>query len=103
MIARVWHGWAAATTADDYQHHYASEVAEHLRQVAGFSGARLLRQPDGDEVMFTSIVYFTSMDDVYAFAGAEPERAVVADAARRALTRWDSLVTHHRVAIDVSP
>jgi len=103
MIARTWRGWASAATADEYQHHYESDVAEHLRQVAGFSGARLLRHLDGDEVMFTSIVYFTSMDDVHAFAGAEPEQAVIEDAAGRALTRWDSRVTHHQVAIDIRP
>jgi hypothetical protein len=50
--------------ADRYQQHYAAEVAEHLRQVAGFRGARLLRHQDGDEVMFTSIVFFTGMDEV---------------------------------------
>jgi hypothetical protein len=43
--------------------------------------------------MFTSIVYFTSLDDVHAFAGAEPEQAVIEDAARRALIRWDDRVT----------
>ena len=43
MIARTWRGWASAATADDYQHHYETEVAEHLQQVPGFCGARLLR------------------------------------------------------------
>jgi heme-degrading monooxygenase HmoA len=103
MIARIWRGWASAATADQYQHHYESEVTEHLRQVSGFSGARLLRHQDGEEVMFTSIVYFVSMADVHAFAGAEPEQAVVEDAARRVLTRWDERVTHHQVAVDIRP
>ncbi|MEU4227194.1 hypothetical protein AB0F17_23115 [Nonomuraea sp. NPDC026600] len=89
MIARIWRGWASTTTADDYQHHYESEVAEHLQQVAGFRGARLLRRQDGEEVMFTSITFFTGMDDVRAFAGKDPEQAVVEETARRALTRWD--------------
>ncbi|GLY93964.1 antibiotic biosynthesis monooxygenase [Actinoplanes sp. NBRC 103695] len=101
MIARVWRGWASAATADDYQRHYGSEVAEHLRQVGGFRGARLLRRRDGDEVLFTSVVYFAGMDDVYAFAGHDPERAVIEEAARRALTRWDERVSHHEVAADV--
>lgn len=101
MIARIWRGWAPATTADDYQHHYQSEVAEHLRQVAGFCGARLLRSQDGEEVLFTSITFFTSMDDVRAFAGQDPERAVVEETARRALTRWDERVTHHEVMVDL--
>ena len=103
MIARIWRGWTSTATADDYQRHYETEVAEHLRQVPGFCGARLLRGHDGDEVVFTSIAFFTTMDDVRAFAGEDPEQAVLEDAARRALTRWDERVTHHEVTVDLRP
>lgn len=103
MIARVWRGWASPATAEDYQRHYESEVAEHLQQVAGFGGARLLRRQDGGEVMFTSITFFASMDDVRSFAGEDPELAVVEEAARRALTRWDDRVAHHEVTVDLRP
>lgn len=88
-------------TADDYQRHYEDEVTRHLRHVAGFRGARLLRRIDGDEVLFTSIVFFDGMDDVRGFAGDDVERAVVEDAARQVLSRWDERVTHHEVAVEV--
>jgi heme-degrading monooxygenase HmoA len=101
MIARTWRGWASAATADDYQNHYETEVADHLQQVPGFCGARLLRRDNGNEVMFTSITFFTGMDDVRAFAGEDPEQAVVEETARRALTRWDERVTHHEVTVDL--
>jgi len=101
MIARIWRGWAPPATADDYQRHYESEVSGQLRSVAGFRGARLLRRDDGPEVMFTSIVFFTSLDAVRAFAGDDCERAVVEPAARRALSRWDERVGHHDVAVDL--
>lgn len=101
MIARVWRGWAPAATAGEYQRHCESEVAGHLRQVAGFRGARLLRRDEGEEVKFTSITFFDGMDDVRAFAGEDPERAVVEDAARRVLSRWDERVTHHEVVADL--
>ncbi|BCJ46901.1 antibiotic biosynthesis monooxygenase [Actinoplanes ianthinogenes] len=103
MIARIWRGWAPATTADDYQRHYAAEVAGHLRRVPGFRGARLLRVWEGDEVRFTSVVFFDGMDDVRAFAGERYERAVVEEAARRVLSRWDETVVHEEVAITVVP
>lgn len=90
-------------TANDYQRHYESEVAEHLRHVPGFSGARLLRLQDADEVMFTSITFFTTMDAVRAFAGENPEQAVVEDVARRALHRWEEQVAHHEVVVDLQP
>jgi heme-degrading monooxygenase HmoA len=103
VIARVWRGWASSATAGDYRHHYEIDVAANLRQIAGFRGARLLHRRDGDEVEFTSITFFTTMDEVRAFAGEDPSRAVVEDAARAALVRWDDVVTHHEVTVDVLP
>ena len=101
MIARIWRGWAPLATAGDYQRHYETEVSEHLRAVSGFRGARLLRRVDDQEVMFTSIVFFTSLDAVRAFAGDDCERAVVEPPARRALSRWDERVSHHQVVADL--
>jgi hypothetical protein len=103
MIARVWQGWASPAAAGDYQHHYETDVVEHLRHTAGFCGARLLRRDDDGEVLFTSITFFTSLDAVCAFAGDNPEQAVLEDAARRPLTRWDERVTHHEVTTEVRP
>ena len=101
MIARIWRGWAPLATADDYQRHYQTEVGEHLRAVSGFRGARLLRREDGREVMFTSITFFISLDAVRGFAGDDYELAVVEDAARQALSRWDERVSHHQVVADL--
>jgi heme-degrading monooxygenase HmoA len=102
VIARIWRGWAPQATADDYQRHFESEVSGHLRTVEGFRDARLLRRDDGPEVMFTALTFFTSLDAVRRFAGQDYERAVVEDAARRALSHWDEVVTHHEVAADFS-
>jgi hypothetical protein len=101
VIARIWRGWAPRATADDYQRHYESEVSGNLRATGGFLGARLLRLDEGEEVMFTSLAFFTSLDAVRGFAGQDYERAVVEETARRALSRWDDRVSHHEVAADV--
>jgi hypothetical protein len=101
MIARMWRGWAPPTTADDYQRHYGIEVSERLRAVSGFRGGRLLRREDGQEVMFTSITFFTDLDAIRGFAGNDYELAVVEEAARRALSRWDERVTHHEVVAEL--
>ncbi len=101
MIARVWHGWAPAGSADEYQQHYETEVREHLAAVPGFHGARLLRLQAGDEVGFTSITFFADLAAVRGFAGDQFEQAVVADAARAALSRWDETVAHHEVAVAI--
>ena len=94
-------GWAPPANAGDYQRHYRTEVTEHLRAVSGFRGARLLRHDDGREVMFTSITFFTSLDAVRGFAGDDYEQAVVEDAARQALSRWDEQVSHHEVVAEM--
>src|SRR2546430_6962815 len=86
MIARVGRGGAPRSTAADYQRHYESEVKDHLRAVSGFRSARLLRRDDDQEVMFTSITFFASLDAVRDFAGDDYELAVVEEAARRALS-----------------
>jgi len=102
VIARMWRGWAPVETAADYERHYAGDVAAHLRDVDGFRGARLLRQDDGGEVMFTSITYFTSMAAVRGFAGEEFDLAVLEDDARKALSHWDERVTHHEVVVELA-
>jgi hypothetical protein len=101
MIARVWRGWAPLATADDYQRHYEIEVSGHLRAVNGFRGARLLRRNDGPEVIFTSITSFISLDAIRGFAGDDCELAVVEEAARQALSRWDERVSHHEVVVEL--
>lgn len=102
MIARIWRGWAPQASAGDYQRHYESEVSGRLQAIDGFRGARLLRKDDGHEVMFTSVTFFASIDAVRGFAGEDYEQAVVEEAARRALSRWDERVSHHDVAVDLT-
>ena len=50
--------------------------------------------------MFASVTFFTSLDAVRGFAGDDYQQAVVEDAARHALSRWDERVSHHEVAAE---
>jgi heme-degrading monooxygenase HmoA len=104
MIARMWRGWAASTAdADAYESHYRSEVLDSLQGVAGFTGARLLRRLAGDdgEIELISVTFFDDLDAVRRFAGPGYEIAVVAEGARRVLSRFDEHVTHHEVAFTI--
>jgi hypothetical protein len=102
MIARIWRGWAAPDEADEYQRHYETEIIANLRAIDGFRGAQLLRRADGDEVLFTAITWFTSLNAIRDFAGEHYERAVMEEPAITALTRWDERVIHHVVEVNVS-
>ncbi len=100
MIARVWHGWARRAGADAYEAELRGTVLPGLRGVDGYRGAHVLRRTDGDEVAFVTITYFESEDAVRAFAGEDPERAVVTPAARALLSRFDERARHYEVVIE---
>jgi len=103
MIGRMWRGWARSQDdADRYDAHYRSEVMSSLTQLPGFRGARLLRRTVGEETEFVSLTFFDDLDAVRAFAGDDYERAVVADAAREALSHFDATVAHYEVATSIS-
>jgi hypothetical protein len=51
--------------------------------------------------VFTSIMFFTSLESVCGFAGDDYEQAVVEDAARPALSRWDERVSHNDVVTEL--
>lgn len=103
MIARMWRGWTRTDQADEYDEHYRAEVLTTLRGVPGFQGARLLRRTVGDETEFVSLTFFDDIEAVRSFAGPDYETAVVADAARRVLTRFDETVTHYETAFATRP
>jgi heme-degrading monooxygenase HmoA len=102
VITCVWRGWAPADCAQQYERHYRSEVLPVLRGVAGFEGARLLRRTTGDETESVSLTFFDDLDTVRAFAGPDPETAVVADDAREVLVRFDDHVGHYETAFETS-
>ena len=99
MIARVWKGWATPDGADGYAAYYREEVLPGLSRIEGFSGAELLRRDDGDEVEFVSITRFESMAAVRAFAGDNPDVAVVTPHARQLLSRFDSTCAHYTIDV----
>jgi heme-degrading monooxygenase HmoA len=98
----VWRGWARADRAYQYERHYRTEVLSVLRGVAGFEGARLLRRTAGDETEFVSMTFFDNLDAVRAFAGPDYETAVVAEAAREVLVRFDAHVDHYETVLETS-
>jgi hypothetical protein len=52
-----------------------------------------------DEIEFLVLTVWESMDSIRAFAGDNPERAVVEPEARAALVRFDDTVHHYEVLV----
>ena len=70
---------------------------------SGFKGAAVLRRPVGDEVEFTTITRFESVEAIKKFAGEDYEAAHVAPRARELLSRFDARCVHSELVIETSP
>lgn len=101
MICRLWHGWTTLSNADAYEQLLREEVFVGIasRRIPGFRGIELLRRPSGAEVEFVTLMWFTSLDDVRQFAGGDFAKAVVPEAARRILSRFDAESVHYEVRV----
>ncbi|HEX6446021.1 MAG TPA: antibiotic biosynthesis monooxygenase [Streptosporangiales bacterium] len=98
MIARVWKAWASRERADAYEHLLRSEILPELDAVEGCHGAYVLRRDDvGPEVEFLVLHLFESLDAVMRFAGDPYEAAVVPEAARTLLARFETTAEHYGV------
>jgi heme-degrading monooxygenase HmoA len=97
MIVRAWRGYASTAGAEAYPKHLLERVRPTLERLAGFRGLTLLRRPTEEEIEYLVLTHWESMDAIRAFAGDDPECAVVEPEARAALVRFDDLVTHYEV------
>jgi heme-degrading monooxygenase HmoA len=98
MIARMWFG---RTKAEDYDAYLAyleeSGVAE-LRQTPGNQGVMVVRRLDGDEAEFGVISFWSSLEDVKAFAGEDVHVARYFPADERFLLEFTPRLKHFEVA-----
>lgn len=99
MIARIWHGWTHPDKAGAYESLLRSTVLPGIWRVPGYRGAHLLRRSNGEEVEFVTITWFDSAEAVRAFAGPDDGRAVVPDAARALLSRFDDRSAHYELLV----
>ena len=99
MIARIWHGWTSPENADKDEVLLKEEIFHGInnRRISGFKSIELLRRDTGNEVEFTTLMKFDTLDAVREFAGIEYEVAVVPEKARELLSRFDELSQHYEV------
>lgn len=100
MIKRVWRGWTTFENAEAYETLLKTTVFQGIaaKNIAGYRGIELWRRETADdEVEFTTVMTFDSIDNVIAFQGADYEAAYVPDAARKVLKRWDQRSAHCEV------
>ena len=100
MTARLWSARASRTNAPRYVRYFRESLLAHLRDLPGYTGATLLERPDGEDVEILVITWWTSLDAIRGFAGADLARAVVSDEARALLVASDDEVRHYDVSLD---
>lgn len=97
MIARVWHGFTKPEDADAYEAMLKPELLPGISQKPGYRGSYLLRRMASDEVEFITILLWDSLDDVRAVTGPDYEIAVIPEARRKYLSRFDPKSAHYEV------
>lgn len=97
MIARIWRGQARAENAARYQDHATQRVFPQLAAMPGHRGAYLFTRKIEGEVEFLALTLWDSIEAVKAFAGDNPETAVVEPEARAVLSGFDDFARHYDV------
>ena len=100
MIIREWRGRARREKTEEYCDYFRRHVVPEFRRLSGFIGASLSMRAHGDGVEFLVLTQWLSMDAVRAFAGEEPEKAVVEPGAIALLMDYDRTVRQYD-ALDI--
>lgn len=99
MIARIWHGYTTNANAAAYEDLVSSKIFRDIERKAGdgLKGVQLLKRDLGEEVEFTTIIWFQDLETVKLLTGDDYETAYVPDEAKKLLSRFDKKVTHSQL------
>jgi antibiotic biosynthesis monooxygenase (ABM) superfamily enzyme len=99
MIKRIWHGYTTLANADAYERLLDTVIFPGIeaKKIPGYRSIELFRRELSDEVQFTTIMTFDSINNVIAFQGPDYDLAYVPEKARKVLKRWDQRAAHHEV------
>lgn len=104
MICRVWKGWTTPANADAYEAVVRGHVLPGIeaRAIPGLLHIDLMKRDLGDEVEFSTLMWFRALDDIRAFMGPDIEVSHVPPAAQAVLSRFETRAAHYDV-IDRRP
>ena len=96
-IKRVWHGWTTPQNASIYEQLLYDEVFPGIeaKEIPGYRSIELWRRDHDDEVEFSTVMTFNSLQNVIDFQGEHSEQTYVPDAAKKVLKRWDESSSHY--------
>lgn len=97
MIARVWYGYTKPEHADAYEAMLKPELLPGISKVKGYKGSYLLRRTVGDEVQFSTIMLWESIESIRAVGGPNYEIAIVPEDRKQYLAHYDERAAHFEV------
>jgi heme-degrading monooxygenase HmoA len=103
MVSRHWTGVAKPGQADRYVEHLRAETLPALAAIPGFVRATILRRAVEAGTEFQIVTVWDSLDAIRAFAGANPEVAVVPPAVQAMMADYDRRVRHYEIAETYAP
>lgn len=100
MVVRTWRGRAAAVeNADVYARHLRETAFPQLARIAVSAAPSSCAESLDGAVKLLVLTGWDSMESVRLFAGEDPDRAVVEDAALSMLSGYDEVVRHYEVML----
>lgn len=97
MISRQWRGLAKLDCAEDYINHLQNDTFPKLHLLAGFVDASILSRKLADGIEFIVVTRWRSLSAIEAFAGRNPDIAVVPDNVKQMMVEYDLSVRHYTI------
>lgn len=98
-ISRIWHGWTTLQLADELESVLTKNAIPGFEKNKpnGYRGIQVLRRTIGNEVEFTTIMWFDSIESVKNFAGNDYEKSHIDENVAPLLLRYDLTATHMEI------
>ena len=97
MIARLWHGRVPAAKAERYRAFLNARAVPGYRVVPGNLAVHVLERAEGDVTHFVTLSFWTDMDAIRRFAGADAEVAKYDPEDAEFLLEYEPTVLHYEV------
>jgi heme-degrading monooxygenase HmoA len=95
VISRHWTGVARPGQAERYVSHLRTETLPQLSAIPGFVRAAILRREVDGGTEFRIVTEWESLAAIRAFAGRDPEVAVVPPVVQAMMVRYDARAVHY--------
>ena len=99
-VARIWRGRTREALAEEYAEYLYEEGVKKLRATKGNLGVQVFRRVEGGVAHFTTISYWSSRDEIRAYAGDDIEKTHHLPKDKDYLLELPPHVEHHDVLVD---